>query len=174
MYVIASFIQHLVYPAPGLSSTWFQHLVPAPGLSSTWFIQHLVYPAPGSGTWFQHLVQAPGSGTWFQHLVPAPGSSTWFRHLVPAPGSSTWFQHLVPAPSVSGTYSTYVVHLIISLSMCCLSYGSTIALGVMFIRAYTCIVCDIKYRTHSNFRGPKLSQFSQIGSHPRSLNQRKV
>ena len=75
------FIQHLVYPTPGLSNTWFiQHLVyPTPGLSSTWFIQHLVYPAP----WFiQHLVHpTPGlSNTWFiQHLVyPAPGLFSTF------------------------------------------------------------------------------------------------
>jgi hypothetical protein len=53
-------IQHLVYPTPGLSSTWFiRHLVyPSLGLSSTWFIRHLVYPSLGlSSTWFiQHIL----------------------------------------------------------------------------------------------------------------------
>ena len=78
------FTQHLVYPTPGSSNTWFirhwftQHLVyPTPGLPNTWFIQHLVYqvyPTPDlSNTWFiRHLVYpTPGlSNTWsIQHLV---------------------------------------------------------------------------------------------------------
>ena len=67
--------QHLVYPIPGSSNTWFiPHLVcPRPGLSNTWFTQHLVYPAPGS------------SNTWFiPHLVyPTPGlPSTWFTQYI--------------------------------------------------------------------------------------------